>query len=183
VQRQSLIKACLLLLITGALSCQAQQSAGSNSNSAGVQEPSGQARLVLKPISAADLKKLRWIEGSWRGTGDVEKPFYERYRFENDSTLVVESFDDEKLGKVTDVTRFELKDGTFGNASETSRWAATDLRDDSVTFEPVKGARNSFRWQRESANVWKATLNWPALGDKPARQRVYLMERLPSDKR
>jgi hypothetical protein len=113
----------------------------------------------------------------------VESPFYERYHFEGESTLVVESFADETLGKVTEVTRFELKDGVLGNAGEGARWAATDLRDDSVTFEPVTGARNSFRWQRESANTWKATLNWPALSDKPARQRVYLMERLPSDKR
>ncbi|HUQ34385.1 MAG TPA: hypothetical protein VM095_19850 [Pyrinomonadaceae bacterium] len=165
----------------GALSCRADQSAGSNSNS-GVQESTAQATPVPRRISAAELKKLRWIEGSWRGTGDVEAPFYERYHFEGESTLVVESFADETLSKVTEVTRFELKDGAFGNAGEVARWAATDLKDDSVTFEPIAGARNTFRWQRESANLWKATLNWPALGDKPARQRVYLMERLPSVK-
>jgi hypothetical protein len=166
----------------GALSCRADQSAGSNSSSL-AQDSTAQAPPVLRRISPVELKKLRWIEGSWRGTGDVESTFYERYHFEGESTLVVESFADETLGKPTEVTRFELKDGAFGNAGEGARWAATDLKDDSVTFEPVAGARNSFRWQRESANIWKATLNWPALGDKPARQRVYLMERLPSDKR
>ncbi len=105
-----------------------------------------------KPISANDLKKLRWIEGAWRGTGDVEKPFYERYRFENESTLAVESFDDETLSKVTDVTRFELKDGQFGGGGEGSRWVATELTDSSITFSPVTKARNSFRWQKESDN-------------------------------
>jgi hypothetical protein len=29
-------------------------------------------------LTSADLKKLRRIEGTWRGTGDVEKPFYEK---------------------------------------------------------------------------------------------------------
>jgi hypothetical protein len=132
-----------------------------------------------KRISAAELAKLRWIEGTWRGTGDVEKPFYERYYFEGDSTLVVEGLADETSGKVTDITRFELKDGSFGNASESSRWVATQLEDKFITFEPIARARNTFRWQSESKDVWKAILDWPATGDKPARQRVYLMERMP----
>ncbi len=87
------------------------------------------------PLTPADLVKLRWIEGSWRGTGDVEKPFYERYRFENDTTLAVDGFDDEKLSKVTDTTRFELKDGRFGNGGDGARWVATAL-DDFLSLSP-----------------------------------------------
>jgi hypothetical protein len=151
------------------------------STKTGAQETATQAAKP-KRITPAELAKLRWIQGTWRGTGDVEKPFYERYYFEGDSTLVVEGLADETLSKVTDVTRFELKDGAFGNAGDGSRWVATQLDDKSVTFEPVVQARNSFRWQQESQDVWKAILNWPATVDKPARQRVYLMERLPAGK-
>jgi len=50
-----------------------------------------------KKFTAVDLQKLRWIEGTWRGTGDVDKPFFERYRFENNSVLAVDSFEDETL--------------------------------------------------------------------------------------
>jgi len=135
-----------------------------------------------KHISTSDLKSLRWIEGTWRGTGDVEKPFFERYHFENDSTLVVESFPDETLTKVEDVTRFELKDGQFGNLGEGSRWVATELDGKSITFEPVARARNTFRWERESEKRWKAVLNWPANGNTPAKQKIYQMEALPSPK-
>jgi hypothetical protein len=134
-------------------------------------------------VSAADLSKLRWIEGTWRGTGDVEAPFFERYRFENDSTLAVDGFEDETVGKVTEMTRFELKGGEFGGGGEGSRWAASELTDDSVTFIPVRGARNSFRWQKESDGTWKAVLDWPASNDKPARRRVYKMERWPAAKK
>lgn len=145
--------------------------------------PAKDAASTLKPtpkrITPDDLAKLRWIEGTWRGTGDVEAPFYERYHFENESTLVVESFEDEKVNKVTDVTRFELRDGQFGNRGEGARWVATKLDSKAITFEPVVSARNSFRWQRESENVWKAILDWPATQSKPARQRVYNMERWP----
>ncbi|HEV7891917.1 MAG TPA: hypothetical protein VGP08_14835 [Pyrinomonadaceae bacterium] len=133
-------------------------------------------------INASDLSKLRWIEGSWRGTGDVEKPFFERYRLDGDAALVVEGFKDETLAKVSDSTRFELKDGEFGGGSEGSRWAASELTDDAVTFVPIKGARNTFRWQKESDGTWKAVLDWPAADGKPARRRVYRMERWPPQK-
>lgn|GEM_PF-1271267 len=133
-------------------------------------------------ISAADLSKLRWIEGSWRGTGDVKNPFFERYRLDGDSALVVEGFEDETLAKVSDVTRFELKDGELGGGNEGSRWAVSELTEDSVTFAPVKGARNTFRWQREPDGNWKAILDWPAADGKPARRRVYKMERWPPQK-
>jgi hypothetical protein len=133
-------------------------------------------------VTPDDLRKLRWIEGAWRGTGDVEKPFYERYRFESETTLAVESFKDETLKESDDVTRFELRDGQFGKFGTGARWVATALDENSITFEPVAVARNSFRWERESQDVWKATLDWPAAEGKPARRRVYRMERLPQPK-
>src|SRR5438445_11716669 len=92
--------------------------------------------LLLPPFSSpqkhfttADLQKLRWIEGTSRGTGDVEKPFFERYRFENDSTLAVDSFEDEKLTKVTDTTRYEVTDAELGGGNESFRCVATSIDD------------------------------------------------------
>src|ERR1044071_2491459 len=82
-----------------------------------------------KRFTTTDLQKLRWIEGTWRGTGDVEQPFFESYRFENDSTLAVDSFEDEKLTKVTDTTRYQLKDGEFGGGHQGFRWVATFIDD------------------------------------------------------
>jgi len=135
---------------------------------------------VLKNITPADLAKLRWIEGSWRGTGDIDKPFYERYKFENETTLAVESFDDDKFSKATDVSRFQLKDGEFGSTDADGRRSAASAIDaNSVTFEPVAKSRNSFRFQRDSDNSWTATLSWPATDTTPAGQRIYKMERWP----
>jgi len=129
-----------------------------------------------KLITTVDLQQLRWIEGSWRGTGVDQAPFFERYRFENETTLAVDTLEGEK---VTDTTRFELKNGEFGGGSEGSRYVATALDENSITFAPVTKARNSFRWQRATADAWKAVLNWPATKDKPAGERVYNMERWP----
>src|SRR5262245_3684587 len=74
-------------------------------------------RSATKSFSTADLSKLRWIEGTWRGSGVDQAPFFERYRFENDTTLAVDSFPDEKMDKIGETSRFELKDGKFGNGS------------------------------------------------------------------
>lgn len=62
----------------------------------------GQAKPMPAKMTIADLEKLRWIEGTWRGTGGGVEPFFERYRFENATTLAVDGFDNEKLQKVTD---------------------------------------------------------------------------------
>jgi hypothetical protein len=136
---------------------------------------------IPKQITPADLTKLRWIEGSWRGTGGGVPPFFERYKFENDSTLVVESLEDESLSKVNDVSRFELKDGHFGGSDGDSGSVAIALDDNSITFAPTGKSQNSFRFQRESDNSWKAILNWT---DKNgvAKERVYEMERWPAKK-
>jgi hypothetical protein len=66
-------------------------------------------------ITAVDLKKLSWIEGTWRGTGDGTAPFYERYRFQNGDTLVVEELADGGSGAVKRTTCYELKTGRFGS--------------------------------------------------------------------
>ncbi|MGH9874762.1 MAG: hypothetical protein ACRD9S_20090 [Pyrinomonadaceae bacterium] len=131
-------------------------------------------------ITPTDLGKLHWIEGTWRGTGGDVPPFFERYKFENESTLAVETFADETLTKVEDVSRFELKDGHFGHSEGGSGSVATALDDKSITFDPV-GKGNSFRWQHESDNSWKAVLNWT---DKTgaAKERIYNMERWPAKK-
>src|SRR5262249_905954 len=103
-----------------------------------------------KNFTTADLQKLRWIEGTWRGTGEVDKPFFERYRFESDSVLAVDSFEDETLAKVTDTTRFELKDGEFGGGTRGHSYGAKSMDGRAMEFGPALNVRNSFCWERES---------------------------------
>ena len=129
-------------------------------------------------FSTADLGKLRWIVGTWRGTGGGVPPFFERYQFENEYSLVVETFTDQTLRKVDDIRRFVLMDGQFGNSEGGSGSVATALDDNSITFDQF-GKGSSFRWQRETDNSWKAVLTWT---DKTgaAKERIYNMERWPA---
>jgi hypothetical protein len=127
-----------------------------------------------KNFTAADVAKLKWIEGTWRGM-DGDKPFYERYKVE-ETALVVETLKPD--GSVEGAPdRFELKDGEFGKDEGDQRSVASEITDDYIQFVPaVGGKRNSFRFERQPNNTWRAVLEWPAKGDKPAGQKIYVME-------
>ena len=127
-------------------------------------------------VTRADLARLRWIAGSWRGTGDGQAPFYERYRFVDDSTLLVDSFADSTLARVTETARYELRGGRLGNTGDV-RWVAVAIDGQSVSFAPVARARNGFTWRRDAADAWTAVLRWPAAGGQPERTRTYTLTR------
>lgn len=140
--------------------------------------PSSASPRAAARITPREFRRLRWIEGSWRGSGDGQAPFYERYRFADDSTLIVDSFPDSTLASVTESTRFELRGGRLGNASTTTRWVASRLDGRAVDFVPEVGVRNTFTWRYESRDSWWALLHWPASETRPARDASYHMERI-----
>jgi hypothetical protein len=127
-----------------------------------------------KNFTAGDVAKLKWIEGTWRGM-DGDKPFYERYKVE-ETALVVETLKaDGSVNGAPD--RFELKNGEFGKDEGDQRSVASEITADYIQFVPaVPGKGNSFRFERQANNTWRAVLDWPAKADKPARQKIYIME-------
>jgi hypothetical protein len=141
-----------------------------NSN---IQDPMAQPTPSNK-FAAADIAKLKWIEGTWRGM-DGDKPFYERYKIEKEA-LVVEGLNADGSVK-GEPDRFELKNGEVGNGEGNNRSAASEITADYIQFVPaVPGKMNRFRFERQSNGTWRAVLEWPATADKPARQKIYIME-------
>jgi hypothetical protein len=127
-----------------------------------------------RKFTPADLAKLKWIEGAWRGM-DGDKPFYERYKIE-ETALVVESLKAD--GSVdSEPDRFELKNGELGKGEGEQRSVASEITADYIQFVPaVPGKMNNFRFERQPNNTWRAVLEWPAKDDKPAGQKIYVME-------
>jgi hypothetical protein len=127
-----------------------------------------------KHFTAADIAKLKWIEGTWRGM-DGDKPFYERYKIE-ESAMVVETLkEDGSVDGAPD--RFELKNGEFGKGEGDKRSAASEITDTYVQFVPAgTGTKNSFRFEKQSDGTWIALLEWPATDSKPAGKKIYKME-------
>lgn len=130
-------------------------------------------------LAAAQTAQLRWIEGTWKGTGDVAEPFYERYTFDDDSTLTVLGFADSTLAVSNDTTVFFLRGGRFGNHTKPRRYVADTLAGDRVHFASVN-ARNAFGWRRVATDRWEATIIPSAAaggGAQPPQVRRYTMSR------
>src|SRR4030095_1571369 len=97
------------------------------------QPPAAQS-TPSKKFTAADVAKLKWIEGTWRGM-DGDKPFYERYKIE-ETAMVVETLKAD--GSVDgDPDRFELKDGEFGKDEGDKRSVASEITEDHIQFVPA----------------------------------------------
>jgi len=131
-------------------------------------------------FTAADVAKLKWIEGAWQGMNGDE-PFFERYRIE-ETAMVVETL--KKDGSVDGPPeRFELTNGEFGKGEGDKRSAASEITDTFIQFVPaVSGKGNNFRFLKQP-HGWDAILEWPATADKPARTKTYRMDRwyLPNE--
>jgi hypothetical protein len=144
-------------------------------------EPSGDRASAEAPapatVTAADLQRLRWIEGDWRGTGGGVPPFFERYRFLDDSTIASYTFTDSTRAQVADSGRIALSRGVLTSRGGTSAYVATEVGDGRVHFEPQENAANAFTWTRESDSSWTATLRWEDAEGVP-QERAYRMERV-----
>ncbi|MBK8465553.1 MAG: hypothetical protein IPL32_06945 [Chloracidobacterium sp.] len=129
-----------------------------------------------KDVTPADIARIKWLEGTWRGSGEGEEGFYERYKFE-DTSLIVESFEDATLKTVKDRTRYALVNGEFRfTTTDARRVAASEITDDHIQFVPIVGEGNSYRFERQPGGKWRAVLEWKATADKPAKQTIYMME-------
>jgi hypothetical protein len=175
---RSLTKFCLctvvvIVAVLAGASCRAEKRVESDEGA----DSARTGTAGLSGVTTKDFAALRWIEGSWRGTLPDGGYFYERYRFSNDSTIVMHGFADSTFANATDSARITLRDGKVYDEGATARWAATRLDSNVVAFQRVQGASNSFSWGRESPNRWTATLHST---DRSGRVRttVYPMERV-----
>src|SRR5687768_17503316 len=101
----------LSFVVLGSAGCwsgNAQNNTTSTASSSSTPSPVIRPRTDFTP---ADIAKLKWIEGTWRGM-DGDKPFYERYTL-NGTTLIVEGLKEDGSAD-GEPGRFELRNGEFG---------------------------------------------------------------------
>jgi hypothetical protein len=142
---------------------------------AAADQRTGGPTTAAKNITGADIAKLKWLVGSYEGTG-ADKPFFNRYRF-NGTTLYVDGFEDKAMTKQTQSAVYELKDGMFANPTGDVRFAASEITDDHVQFVTITGKPISYRLSRESDNSVRATLEGTG-PDGSRDSRSYVMERM-----
>jgi hypothetical protein len=140
--------------------------------------PSQQAGVPLtaaKNLTAADVDKIKWLEGTYKGTAG-DKQFFNRYRF-NGTTLNVNSFDDPEMTKQRESAVYELKDGMFANPSGDHRFAAVEMTDSLIQFVSVTdGPSLSYKLEKQADGSVKATLGYNDASGRPL-QTTYILER------
>jgi hypothetical protein len=137
------------------------------SSLAGAQQTNGNA-LIPPPkavagtavaVSKPQFNELRWIEGTWRGTGGGVPAFAEGYKFANDTTINVSFYSDSTATKVASSGKIVLTAGQLLYSGNGTEYVATKIAPNSVTFVP-KGTNgnNSFEWTMKSPTEWTASL-------------------------
>jgi hypothetical protein len=115
--------------------------------------------------TVADLQALRYLEGEWRGSGYEGGPFYESYRFVNDSTIEMTSWSDSTMTTPQERSEYALRNGVI-RADNGGRLVRVDQ--DGHHFR-----RGSSAWtfRQVSADRWTARVG-------PAT--TYTMDRMTS---
>ncbi len=127
------------------------------------------------PLTLADV---RWVLGTWRGTGGGGNPFFEEYRVRDDSTFSITYFTDSTRTATQRVTgTVEERAGRIYHTYGRSRWVVAEGTPTSLLFHPVEQADNRFRWSYVSPTQWTATLMNP---DSTGREvtHTYTLDRL-----
>jgi hypothetical protein len=152
---------CLLLFSGGLSAC------GQSGDSTG-----------KRNFTRADFEKLRWLEGTWRGTdANGQNPFFERYRFVGDGKIETDSFSDSTLSKVDSQSSTRFENREIVHKSGAIVWTASKLDDSQIEFVPKEKTTGSFVWKKESADVWTARLLGKDAQGKP-KETIYRMERV-----
>ena len=108
-------------------------------------------------VTLADFQGLRFLEGSWQGSGYQPGPFYESYRFVNDSTLEMAGWTDSTFTRKSDSTRYMFRNGEIRSGGG----EAAVVRIDSLGyhFQRLSGQASGWVFRRISQDRWTATLN------------------------
>ena len=126
---------------------------------------------------ARQFRSLTWLEGMWRGTQSDTAPFFERYQFQDDSTIGTWSYADSLATQVVDSGKIRLRAGIVVSGDSARGYVLTALDSVSAHFEPQGAAVNAFTWQRTSETSWTATLTWRDVNGQ-AIERIYVMRLL-----
>lgn len=121
----------------------------------------------------ATVEPLRWLSGTWRGTGNGGNAFFEGYEFAGDSLLRIRYYADSTATIVSDSGAVYVRGDTIFHEAGGGIWRVVRLDSASVRFEPHARVTNAFTWVREGPDAWVATLETP--GRPPT---VYRLERL-----
>ncbi len=119
--------------------------------------PEAYQPVIAQQYGKEDLKKIKWIEGKWKGLLKGE-PFYEIYRFVNDSTLESIGYEwDGKDSSKTSFTYLYFKDGAYW-LGDKQNWKVISITENEIKMLPNVEANNDILWKYRDSTGWDAIL-------------------------
>lgn len=136
--------------------------------------PSAPGQAVPTRFALADFNRLRYLEGTWRGTMSNGNAFYESYHFLNDSTIQKGGHTDSTFRTKSDSGWIIFRGGAVIDSGGSQTYTAEKL--DSTTVDFRASPTYHFTWTREGADAWTARLFSGTGGAE--KVTVYPMRRL-----
>lgn len=124
-------------------------------------------------VDESGWRAMRWLVGSWRGSGGAYPEFFEDYRLVDDSTMRQRSLADGTFAAATDSSDIEWRGGVVHKLrGGTVRSIVARVAGDTIRFEPRSGSRGGFTWIRVSPDEWIAVLDPAAPAAAPVTYRL-----------
>jgi hypothetical protein len=117
--------------------------------------PAAPAQPAPAKYALADFAKLRYLEGTWRGTMPNGKSFYESYHFINDSTIKKGGHTDSTFAVKSDSSLIMFRNGAVLDSGTV---VSTVDKLDSTVADFRTSPTYHFTWTRESNDAWTARL-------------------------
>lgn len=108
-------------------------------------------------VTLAEFKRLKFLEGNWRGTG-YKTPFFEAYRFVNDSTIESSTSNDPTFAKLEPGSKIVFRNGSiYSEDNGRANWAVTRIDGDGYRFTAINRP-GFFVWKSVTPKEWTAAL-------------------------
>jgi hypothetical protein len=112
-----------------------------------------------KPVSLSQFRELAWLTGRWRGSGRFSAPFYEQYRFRDDSTIAMTAYTDSTFQvETSDSSVIEWRHGEIQTRTPRSTHEMIEYLPTSIRFRRVGTTDGGHRFTKISADEWVATI-------------------------
>jgi hypothetical protein len=138
--------------------------------------PGAPAQPMPAKFSLADFGQLRYLEGTWRGTMENGKPFYESYHFVNDSTVFQANHTDSTFQTKSDSSLIIFRGGAVTDSSFSGKTYTAEKLDSSIVDFRASPTYH-FAFTRESNDAWTARL-FSKQDAGPERVTTYPMRRI-----
>ena len=118
--------------------------------------------FAQKKFTSQEFASLKWLQGSWKGMAG-DKPFYEAWRWVNDSVLVnfvIEIKNNDTL--ITESGALLLKNGLITLGQKPSQWQATRLMPNEIVLKNDSlPYSNTIVWLHTTDDHWFTILEHP----------------------